>query len=817
MKKITLLSAALLSAGLVACGGGDPKSASDKPDTLFPEGYVPPVITSSSSSAPSNGAKQAIPFRENFDSATNTRAFFSTAYKALNGDTAKPFYYPAGGFLDEFGNPSPTATSWITADANRKLRIGNGRLTFGQTKLEVNTTTADTSIPTWGEFDLSKAYKVSFCVVQVSAASSSNFEIYVDNNTTGGNNSIYGAGNASRILQVATHTLVPGTRHEVLVPKAAGDKQIGSATSFFQWRVSSGGWAVIDDVVVEYAGEPHGFTLPACVAENSIAPLPEVAPATPAAPTLIAGDAELVVSWASAGADATYEVAYGITNDVTAATAFSGNPVTGTVAQLTGLTNGQEYFVWVKAKNVVGSSDYSPSSSATPVAPTGTDPSKEWGFNSLAYSSFLSGTTGTVSVTVSETAYDADGLKIFLNNGTALRYRADSNAWNFNGHAFASATPVSVVPAVGEVVPALRAYVGVPVVEGRAVTVTFTAKQTGSNQTGIVAVVDQDNRLISVTALPYIAPVAENPNAANVAIPVTLAEGHTKSELRIFYSRENTTSGGMDIVKLLKSYADSPLEPSSSSSSEASSSVPASSSSSVASSSSSVASSSSSESSSSSSSIDGGASSSDASSSSSSVVALPTKTWGFGAAAIVASVSATDNAALFSVAPSTDPTAVKASPIARLVDDLNYYATATSLRYRTAANVWNYNGSSFAGNDRVLPADGQTLDPSTHTPRMYIGVPVTPGAAVSLAVKWKHTTASATYGRIALIDQNGVVLKSDAANTGATGTLTLDLVAGHSVSEVRILFSRENGGVSGTFGGTFAGGLDVEEIVRTNP
>lgn len=646
MKKISLLSAALLSAGLVACGGGDPKSASDKPDTLFPEGYVPPVITSSSSSAPSNGAKQAIPYHENFDSANNTRRFFSIAYKPLNSDATKPFYYAAGGFLDEFGNPSPTANSWITADANRKLRIGNGRLTFGQTRLEIGTTTADTTVPTWGEFDLSKAYKVSFCVVQVSAASASNFEIYVDNNTTGGNNSIYGAGNASRILQVATHTLVPGTRQEVLVPKAAGDKQIGSATSFFQWRVSSGGWAVIDDIVVEYAGEPHGFTLPACVAENSIAPLPEVAPATPAAPTLITGDAELVVSWVSTGTDATYEVAYGITNDITAATPFSGNPVTGTVAQLTGLTNGQEYFVWVKAKNVVGSSEYSPSSSATPVAPTGTDPSKEWGFNSIAYSSFLSGTTGTVNVTVSETAYEADGLKIFLNNGTALRYRADSNAWNFNGHAFASATPVSVVPAVGEVVPALRTYVGVPVVEGRAATVTFTVKQTGSGQTGIVAIVDQDNRLISATALPYIAPVVDNPNAANVAIPVTLAEGHTKSELRIFYSRENTTSGGMDIVKLLKSYTDSPLEPSSSSSSAASSSVPASSSSSVASSSSSVASSSSSDSSSSSSSVDGGGASSDASSSASSSLA----------ALLSEDFSAADTAAFLTAAYKSIPT-----------------------------------------------------------------------------------------------------------------------------------------------------------------
>ncbi len=826
MKKISLLSAALLSAGLVACGGGDPKSASDKPDTLFPEGYVPPVITSSSSSAPSNGAKQAIPFHENFDNANNTRAFFAATYKPLNSDAAKPFYYPAGGFVDELGNPSPTATSWITADANRKLRIGNGRLTVGQTKLEVNTTTADTSIPTWGEFDLSKAYKVSFCVVQVSAASSSNFEIYVDNNTTGGNNSIYGAGNASRILQVATHTLVPGTRHEVLVPKAAGDKQIGSATSFFQWRVSSGGFAVIDDIVVEYTGEPHGFTLPACVAENSIAPAPEVAPATPAAPTLIVGDTELVVSWASAGIDATYEVAYGITNDVTAATPFSGNPVTGTTAQLTGLTNGQEYFVWVKAKNVVGSSEYSPSSKATPVAPTGIDPSKEWGFNKLAYQApagssidvaktFALGTSTADPSTVviretplTDVPYEADGLNIFLNNGGALRYRLASNIWNFNGHAFASATPVSVVPAVGEVVPALRAYVGVPVVEGRGVTVTFTVKQTGSGQTGIAAIVDQDNRLISATALPYIAPVPENPNAANVAISVTLAEGHTTSELRIFYSRENTGSGGMDVIKLLKSYADSPLEPSSSSSSAASSSVPASSSSEASSSSSSVAPSSSS--------VDGGTSSSDSSSSSSSVAALPTKTWGFDSAAYAAA-----NTNLFAAAYDAAATNnIKQLNPAVSFDGLIFFNSSTSAVYRLresgiggnleGVSVWNTNGSFFSNNTTMMPAVGADLPSNI---RAYIGVPVTPGVATTVTVKFRQTgDATANAAKMALTGSDNKVLAVADATYTAAGTapgssVTVSLPSTHTLTDVRLMYGREN---------ISTGGVNIIQIDRVN-
>lgn len=622
MKKITLLSLLSLSVGLVACGGGDPESASDKPNTLFPEGYVPPSSASSSSSSSTGGiVNQAIPFHENFDAATNTRQFFTTAYKTLNTDASLPFYFATGGFLDEFGNPSPTTDSWITGDANRKIRIGNGRFTLGQTRLENKTTTADATIPTWGEFDLSKPYKVSFCVVESSGGG--NFEIFVDNNDTTGNNSRYGAGNASRIFQKQAATLVAGQRVEVSVP--VNDKQIGTSTSFFQFRVSSGGWAVIDDLVVEYAGEPHGFTLPACVAEESIAPAPEVPPGVPVV-TLIAGDAEIVVSWSSTGIDTTYDVVYNTVNDVTSATVFSGNPVTGTNAQLTGLVNGQEYFVWVKATNAIGSSEYSEPVSATPVAPSGTDESKEWGFNSFEYSALFGGaTSGAVQVTVRDTPYEADGLNIFLNNGSALRYRFDSNVWNYNGNSFRSSD--SRVPAIGEVVPELRAYVGVPVVEARAATITFTLKQTGSGQTGKAVIVDQDNKVVSVIDLPYIASVPENPEAANVAFPVTLAEGHSTSELRLFYSREGAGSGGADLIKLLKNYADSPLEPSSSSSSAASSSVPASSSSSssseasssVAPSSSSVASSESS----SSSSVDGGVTSSEASSSSSAA----TGTW----------------------------------------------------------------------------------------------------------------------------------------------------------------------------------------------
>lgn len=369
MKKIQSLSVLFVCMSLIACGG-DPKSASGKPDTLWPDGQDRGSSSSSGNGGEEPGAivNQPIPFHENFNNAVDTQGFFSPSYKGLNTDSGLPFYFAAGGFLDDDGNVSPTSNSWITGDDNRKLQLGNGRFTIGQTRQEVGTTTADTSVPTWGEFDLSRPYKISFCVSSVGTPSNSNFEIYVDNNTTGGNNSRYGAGNASRIFQMATHNLTPGQRVEVAVPGASGT-QIGSEHSFLQFRVSSGGWAVIDDLVIEYQGEPHGFNVPACTASSSLPPVPSVAPATPAAPTLIAGDGQLTVVWESAGVGATYELLFNTLNDVASALPFEGNPIAATTATITGLLNDTTYYVFVKAKNSAGSSEFSEAGSGAPRVP----------------------------------------------------------------------------------------------------------------------------------------------------------------------------------------------------------------------------------------------------------------------------------------------------------------------------------------------------------------------------------------------------------------------------------------------------------------
>lgn len=549
MLKIKFTSALLVSAALVACGGGDPKSASKKYSNLLPPEHV--QSSSSSSSEPSNIVNEAIPFHENFDSAVSTPGFYSADYKALNTYSDLPFYLPTGGFLDENGNLSPTTTSWITGDDNPKLQLGNGRFSLGQTRLEVGTTTQNADTPTWGEFDLSKPYRISFCVVQVDGQSSSNFEIYVDNNTTSGNASRYGGGNASRIFQASVTSLVAGQRASIEIPNSIETRQIGTATSFLQFRVSSGGFAVIDDLVIEYVGEPHGLNLPACVAETSIPPAPETVPNAPTV-NLIAGDSQITATWATVGLNVTYELFYNTENSVEGAIPFSGNPIAGTSAQLTGLINGTNYYVFVRGSNSVGAGAFSEAVNATPMAPSGDDTDRTWNFNPLAYQAIEGffaadySDSGNNNVAVSPDVREADGLLIFLSNGTALRFRGNDNRWNFNGHSWSGGASVTV-PAVGEMAPELRAYVGFPVDAGRGFTLNINYQQSSSGgvASGKIVLIGSDGRVLAF----------KDALSGSDVISYTAEAGHSLTHVKVAYSREGADGGGIHIGEVEKIYA----------------------------------------------------------------------------------------------------------------------------------------------------------------------------------------------------------------------------------------------------------------------
>lgn len=95
-----------------------------------------------------------------------------------------------------------------------------------------------------------------------------------------------------------------------------------------------------------------------------------VAPIAPtSAPTLTAGDGLLTVDWDEVEGATSYEVYYGETNDSGAATLFQETE--DTTVEISGLDNGIACYVWIRAKNDAGMSDFGPAGSETPEAPAG--------------------------------------------------------------------------------------------------------------------------------------------------------------------------------------------------------------------------------------------------------------------------------------------------------------------------------------------------------------------------------------------------------------------------------------------------------------
>jgi formylglycine-generating enzyme required for sulfatase activity len=105
------------------------------------------------------------------------------------------------------------------------------------------------------------------------------------------------------------------------------------------------------------------FLLPGC----NFTPDQETVPSTPASPSVVRGDRHLKLSWPPAEGAAGYELWVGTTDDTGGAVKY-GNDITGTAADITGLTNGTIYYVRLKAKNSEGRSGFSPSAGERPEA-----------------------------------------------------------------------------------------------------------------------------------------------------------------------------------------------------------------------------------------------------------------------------------------------------------------------------------------------------------------------------------------------------------------------------------------------------------------
>ncbi|HEY9160960.1 MAG TPA: SBBP repeat-containing protein [Desulfomonilia bacterium] len=94
-------------------------------------------------------------------------------------------------------------------------------------------------------------------------------------------------------------------------------------------------------------------------------PSSPTAPSAPGlAPDITVGDTTLTASWLPVTGATAYEVYYSDTDDPATAILFASTSNISCV--ITGLTNGTEYFVWVKAKNSTGISAFSPAGSGAP-------------------------------------------------------------------------------------------------------------------------------------------------------------------------------------------------------------------------------------------------------------------------------------------------------------------------------------------------------------------------------------------------------------------------------------------------------------------
>lgn len=290
--------------------------------------------SSSTSSSVPEIMNTLLPINEDFDNVVDAAGFFSVAYKALATEETA-FYHGFSG--------TPTFT-------DGEITIGNAGFSLANTTPAVPTTSTDTT--TTGELDLSQPYRISFCVKAVQGAG--NFQVYVDNNTADQGSSTHG--NASRLYSIAVNNMTVG--HRVGINSAKG-----TATSFISLSTESAAQVTIDDLWIGYQDDTS--TEPA--AETCVAPTP----VAPNAPVVTAGDEKLSLAWSAVNGATSYEVLYNTVDSVDGATAFENNPVAAASAVITGLTNDTAYFVFVRAVNASGSSEYSVSASGTPVVADG--------------------------------------------------------------------------------------------------------------------------------------------------------------------------------------------------------------------------------------------------------------------------------------------------------------------------------------------------------------------------------------------------------------------------------------------------------------
>ncbi len=396
MKKISILSVAIAAATLTACGGGD--NSPDKPNLCADinvercDQVIIPESSSASSSSLSPPANNLLPLTEEFTAPSAPQVFIADYKSLLNSVAEDPnpaFFYATSG-LDEAR----------IASVPGKLTIGNARFTIAQgyvaegthldpavavANYKVNTTTAknDGQLPTsttWGELDLSHAWKMSFCVENWehtgSTANNQLFMLYIDNNGTNKDASYHGQD--SLLVQTNVEKFVKGKRIEITVPGEVRSngvlidevfKNPGTTTSFLQVRVPSAANLTMSKLWLGYQDDTSTEPAADSCTEGTIVPgwnIP-TAPPVPETLTFLPGSGQLRANWSAAPRATKYAIAYNTVDLLEGATVVED--ISGTTHTITGLENGTTYYVFVRASNTGGDSEWSSSFTGVPEIP----------------------------------------------------------------------------------------------------------------------------------------------------------------------------------------------------------------------------------------------------------------------------------------------------------------------------------------------------------------------------------------------------------------------------------------------------------------
>lgn len=328
---LKLLAAVILGGSLAACGGSSGGNDPDSSSSSSSDSSSSSSSSSSECNDPLGCVEEdpvteiditneEIPLHETFSvtgEGNQVAHFFSTDYKVLNTEEANEdyvddypsFYYPTCCFW-EVDETTGEPTGSLIPDIDERQYVGldsqgvgfmaisSARWTIGQLQPDIisdeesesgDAKSKTTNAPvgsSWGELDLSVDYRVSFCLKDsgpAGAGTGGNLEVYVDNNS-GGNQGHSIHGDQSVLLRTTAEALEAGNRVVIDVP---GDVRLqdnngeqvtllgttaevfGTEHSFLQMRVSSGGYAVISDLMVEHQDNLVTSYTP-CVADDTL-------------------------------------------------------------------------------------------------------------------------------------------------------------------------------------------------------------------------------------------------------------------------------------------------------------------------------------------------------------------------------------------------------------------------------------------------------------------------------------------------------------------------------------------------------------------